>query len=321
MWDGNRRRRVRRASGNVVVYDMTTDEFDDEIGDDESDIAGGVPFDDVFDDEDELDDEDTRGSGPAYDSGKKLNARGIKYPRSTPAGMKALRSYTLKRWGGKNMGILANPPRSFRGSSSSPSLHNWGMAYDWRFANPGPGRAAADEAMEFLIEHASDLGVQAIHDYSGGRYWKNHAGWKKGTTSSTTGMGQSWAEWLHIERTWAGANDERTIETVLRGGGHSVPTSSASSTPGETSSTIELPDPEIVKGDTGANVARLQDFLRKFGYATFTRSDGIFGAKTFESVQAAQTSFIAKSWYSGKVDGEYGPKSAAAARQAVAAQK
>ncbi len=299
---------------------MTTEEFADEIPDDESDRAGGVPFDDVFDDEDELAD-DERGSGPTYDSGKKLNARGIEYPTSTPPGMKALRSYTLKRWGGKNMGILANPPRSFRGSSSSPSLHNWGMAYDWRFANPGPGRAAADEAIEFLIDRASDLGVQAIHDYSGGRYWKNRAGWKKGTTSGTTGMGQSWAEWLHIERTWAGANDERTIETVLRGGGHSVPASSAGSKSGAASSTIEPPDPEIVQGDTGANVARLQDFLRQFGYATFTSSDGIFGAKTFESVETAQNAFIAKSWYSGKVDGEYGPKSAAAARKAVAAQK
>ena len=80
------------------------------------------------------------------------------------------------------------------------------MAWDWRWANPGPGRANAYVVIEFCINHAAATGVQAVHDYANGRYWHSNKGWRNAKPSPSTGFGQSWAKWLHIERTWAAAN-------------------------------------------------------------------------------------------------------------------
>lgn len=290
------------------------------------DDEGGVPFDDEFD-FDEPGESTDRGGGPAYDSGKVLVARGIEYPSVTPVGMKELKSYTLSRWGGADLGILSKPPRTIRGGSL-PSLHNWGMAWDWRWANPGNGRGSADDVIRFCIDHAVVLGVQAVHDYEAGRYWKSYAGWAKGTPSTITGMCHPWAQWLHIERTWAAANDARSIDVALNEGGQPASGASEATKAAEVTnatkangsgSPVLLPEPEIAQSATGANVARLQDFLRQFGFASFTRSDGVFGPKTFEAVKAAQQHFADKGWYPGNIDGVYGPKSAAAAARILAA--
>ena len=277
------------------------------------DDPGGMPFDDEFVDDEEPGASPTRGAAP-YDSGKVLTARGIKYPSSTPTGMKELKKFTMGRWGGGDLGTLSKPPRTFRGGSS-PSLHNWGMAWDWRWANPGRGRATADEAIQFFLDRADVLGIQAIHDYAGGRYWKSYRGWRDGTPSTSTGMGQRWAQWLHIERTWAWANDARSITQILGEAGKPAPAGSSkeSALPGK----VVLPDPEMVLGHRGANVARLQDFLRYFEYASFTRSDGEFGPKTKGAVENARATSPASSSTPGKIDGEYGPKSAAAAAKVI----
>lgn len=295
------------------ISDEANGEFDE----------GGVPFDDDFDD----DEEDgsggaesqtrSRGSGPAHDSGKQLAARGIAYPSATPAGMLQLKSYVIKRWGGGNLGILSNPPRTVR-AGRSPSLHNWGMAWDWRWGDPGPGRGVADRVIEFCLDNSGVLGIQAVHDYEQNRTWKSYRGaWKTATPSGKTGMGQSWAKWLHIERTWAAANDDRAIEAAVGGGPvAAAPTGQA----GDSSTgTIEVPDPMIVKGDRGANVARLQDFLRHFDFASFSKSDGIFGPKTFAAVEAAQRDLAGRGWYLDEVDGRYGPNSAKAAARLLKA--
>ncbi len=84
----------------------------------------------------------------------------------------------MGHWGGTNLGILSKPPRPIRGGSTA-SLHNWGMAWDWRWANPGPGRANADAVIEFCINHAAATGIQAVHDYATGRYWHSNKGWRE----------------------------------------------------------------------------------------------------------------------------------------------
>ena len=184
---------------------------------------GGVLFDDDFDDgaPEEPGDRDGVPGAPAYDSGKILQARGIDYPSSTPIGMKQLYAFLSGRWGGKNLGILSVPPRPMRGGSQ-PSLHCWGMALDWSWESPG--RAAADEVIEFLLANTGPLAIQAVHDYERCRYWKSYNGWNTATKSSSTGFGQSWARWLHVERTWAAANDARSIDEALRAGGGQAPT-------------------------------------------------------------------------------------------------
>jgi hypothetical protein len=273
---------------------------------------GGVPFDDDFP-EDVPDDLGGRGPGEAYDSPKVLQQRGIGYPDKAPVGMTVLRGYVMPRWGGSDLGILARPPRPVRGGSS-PSLHNWGMAWDWRWANPGPGRATADEVIKFCLDNAAPLGIQAVHDYAAGRYWKSYAGWKNATTSASTGFGQPWAQWLHIERTYAAANLGDGIESLLSGGGAPVP---------KVADPVDQPLPEgpLKVGSAGADVARLQDFLRLFAFADFTRSDGVFGPRTDAGVRKAQTDFKGRGWYESDIDGIWGPKSCAAGKQLLAQGK
>lgn len=288
-----------------------------------ADDAGGVPFDDDFDDGAPTDaaDREAVPGAPAYDSATILVSRGITYPTSTPSGMSALKSFVLSTYSGADLGCLAQPPREVRGGGST-SLHSWGIAWDWRWANPGPGRAVADQVIGFCLEHTGPLGIQAVHDYEACKYWKSYNGWNQATNNPSTGFGQSWAQWLHIERTWAAANDARSIGDAL---------SDAGADPGRTTLTasdeaqdagdIELPDPVLGDGDRGANVARLQDFLRFFGFADFTRSDGEFGTKTKAAVAAMQQRLASKGWYDGPIDGEYGPRSATGSATFLAAAK
>ena len=67
------------------------------------------------------------------------------------------------------------------------------------------------------------------------------------------------------------------------------------------------------RGDKGADVARVQDFLRAGGFADFTLSDGQFGPRTDAAVRAAQTGFASKGLYSAAIDGIWGPVTAGAA--------
>jgi len=292
--------------------------------------AGGMPFDDDFDAGEPSEPAD-RGDGrlPAYDSGTILQQRGIGYPAARPAGMTALREYVMDRWGGADLGCLSIPPRPMRGGTS-PSLHNWGMAWDWRWANPGPGRASANEVIEFCVEHAGDLGIQGVHDYEQCRYWKSYDGWNTATASASSGFGESWAQWLHIERTWAAANDDRSIPAVLGrsggggnagGGGKAGDGGKTGGGGGKTDTATVIPQPVIRRGDEGANVARLQDFLRRFEFADFATSDGVYGPKTLKAVKSAQTSFTKRGWYTRSIDGEYGPGTAAAAAKCLDAGK
>ena len=280
-------------------------------GDPTPDDLGGVAFDDDFEVDGTSDGTDRGGATAAHDSAESLQARGIVYPAAAPVGMRALRSYVLKRWGGADLGILALPPRDIR-AGSSPSMHNWGMAWDWRWANPGPGRKAADEVIDWAIAESSRLGIQAVHDYVNARYWKNYAGWRTATNSPATGFGQPWSQWLHIERTWDQANKPDAID------GKAPPVDkTAADTSAASSAKLpfegELPTGPLRKGDSGADVARMQDFLRSHGFADFTVSDGQFGPRTDTAVRAAQTAFAAKGLYTSAVDGIWGPITAAAA--------
>lgn len=265
---------------------------------------GGVPFDDDFDPE--VIEEGGRGIGPAYDSPQLMVQRSIAYPSKTPVGMNMLLKYLTTRWGGSSLGILARPPREMR-SGTLPSLHNWGMALDWQW-HPGGGRKAADEAIAFLLDHANDLSIQAVHDYQATRYWKSYAAWRPGTVSTTTGMGQEWARFLHIERTWAAANDARSIEATLAGSPNETVAKAVADT------TTALPVDRLKLGDVGAAVAAVQDFVRQHGFANFSRSDGQFGPRTDAAVRAAQTAFAAKGLYTAEIDGIWGPKTSAAAK-------
>ena len=189
---GSRNSSSRPARGGVVEaqhgHQTTVRTVADEAAPDElpeqvegtSDDAGGVPYDDDLGEDAER--PVTRG-GPAYDSAKSLTERSIALPVEAPLGMQELRRYVRTRWGGADLGILAKPPRAVR-AGDTPSLHNWGIAWDWRWQDPGPGRQAADAVIEFCLGNAEVLGIQAVHDYQGTRFWKSFSGWQTGKPES-----------------------------------------------------------------------------------------------------------------------------------------
>ncbi|MEO8267092.1 MAG: peptidoglycan-binding protein [Ilumatobacteraceae bacterium] len=275
---------------------------------------GGVAFDDDFDVAGSSDGVDRGGSTTVHDSAESLQRRGIAYPTTAPAGMRVLRQYVLTRWSGVDLGILAQPPRSVR-AGSTPSMHNWGMAWDWRWAAPGPGRQAADEVIEFALAESARLGIQAVHDYVNARYWKNDVGWRTAHSSPSTGFGQPWSQWLHIERTWDSANSPDPIDGLsTRVAAAAAPASPvAHDAVGAPTFEGDLPTGPVRRGDSGADVARIQDFLRATGFADFTISDGEFGPRTDAAVRAAQAAFVAKGLYTKAVDGIWGPATASAA--------
>lgn len=272
---------------------------------------GGVAFDDDFAAEQPTgtDGIDRGAAAVHHDSAESLQSRGIEYPATAPVGMRVLRQYVLGRWSGMDLGILAKPPRTIRAGSTA-SMHNWGMAWDWRWADPGPGRGAADEVIDFAITNSARLGIQAVHDYVNARYWKNNVGWRTARNSPSTGFGQPWSQWLHIERTWDAANNADPIDGPTAAG----------AAPGAATSAAEparfqgeLPTGPLRRGDSGADVARIQDYLRSAGFAGFTASDGLFGPRTDAAVRAAQTAFAAQGLYTLAIDGIWGQGTAGAA--------
>jgi hypothetical protein len=165
----------------------------------------------------------------------------------------SLDTYLQKRWGGSNLGCLGS--RAVRGGSTWSS-HAFGAARDWRYENPGPGRAVLlDEVIPFLIANSAELGIQAIHDYKGGRIWRSNRGDGKGAywkdqPKSSTGMGQTWAGWVHIEVHAKAWFDGRSVEDKL--GGRIVP------------------EATLAFGDKGPEVRWLYDYMQLLGFTKRT---------------------------------------------------
>jgi hypothetical protein len=96
------------------------------------------------------------------------------------------------------------------------SAHSWGAALDRGWA-----AGTKDATIRFLIDHSAELGVQAIHDYAGSRIWRagrtadvgeaHTLWWRSQAPNTATGMGQSWAQYLHIETTPAKFGDATPI--------------------------------------------------------------------------------------------------------------
>lgn len=120
----------------------------------------------------------------------------------------------IKRFGGAGNGIYGI--RDIHGGTSLSS-HAFGAALDWSYRgmydnkNVQAGRDVAKLVSQWLIDNSKELGVQAIHDYINCRIWRSNratdsnGGWRI-QAKSTTGMGQTWGNWLHIEvheQAWA----------------------------------------------------------------------------------------------------------------------
>jgi Putative peptidoglycan binding domain len=220
-------------------------------------------------------------------------------------GIETWKAYVLGRWpGGIDLGTWN--VRNIRGGSTL-SVHAVGRAWDWRYANPGPGRDAAEEAMAFTIEHHELLGLQAIHDYVAGRIWRSSRGgsgpaWKRQKPGN--GMGEPWAAWLHFEVHPDSPLHHASATDVLTNGGV------ASTAPLATGPSASLPQPTLRRGDHGPLVEHLQHVLAFWQYYQ-ERVDGEFRAKTEEAVMAWQHDL--QPLNCGRPDGLYGPRTHAAA--------
>jgi hypothetical protein len=215
-------------------------------------------------------------------------------------GLVELRRYVMTRWpGGMDLGIHYDRP--IRGGTA-PSLHAEGRAWDWRYADipngggPGPGRVVLDnEILPFLIDHANQLGIQGIGDYTGpsgsqGRFWKrcrnadgSGGGWRD-VADSGSGWGQAWADWIHVEMDWVGSKDAQPITTRI--GVNPLPPQPPPPAPPGGPYLIGMPP--LRKGDKGGQVFTLQSLLN-YRIGSGLPLDGDFGTMTETAVKDYQS--------------------------------
>jgi hypothetical protein len=104
-----------------------------------------------------------------------------------------------------------------------------------------------NDVLPWLIDNSEQLNLQAIHDYAGGRIWRSNRGdglgayWKPQPADSG-GMGQPWAQWIHLEVHADGWADARPIEARFP----VVPL---------------LPKPTLQLGSVGPEVVKLRALL------------------------------------------------------------
>lgn len=108
------------------------------------------------------------------------------------------------RYGTANLGCKG--VRTNR-AGTSDSTHSFGAAKDesFRLVPATDKRRVMLEAIEWLKQNSKELGIQAIHDYLGSRIWRSNRdanvypdGWKI-QAKDASGMGQTWADWIHVE--------------------------------------------------------------------------------------------------------------------------
>jgi hypothetical protein len=221
-------------------------------------------------------------------------------------GIETWKHYVLGRWpGGMDLGSFG--VRNMR-NSQKLSVHAVGRAWDWRYADPGPGRSAADAAIAFALDHHEALGIQAVHDYVNCTIWRSSRagtgpGWKRQKPSSD--MGQAWAKWLHWEVHPEAGLHTATVEQII--GSAPQPTPQQAASPATSAS---LPLPKLQRGDVGSGVSLLQEVLSFWRYYT-KRVDGEYGPLTEAAVAAWQVDL--QQYHCGAADGIYGPRTHAAA--------
>lgn len=212
------------------------------------------------------------------------------YNRCAPA-LDSILNYLVATYGGKSLGCFG--VKEIPGKDL-PSAHSFGAALDWRYKDPGPGRRKiTSEVIPFLIENSKELEIQAIHDYFGSRIWRANrsgddaGGWRDQPASTSTGMGQKWAHWLHLEVTRAGWADGRTVPEKLGIAPPPPPPSPFDPANGKFGAwPSRVNKPTIRRGANGDAVKYLQGVLRKCRYQVTV--DGVFAAETDDRLRRFQ---------------------------------
>jgi len=226
--------------------------------------------------------------------------------RPNPNASSELSKYLQERYGGQYLGGYGE--RSIR-EGTSLSTHAFDAAFDWRYENPGPGLYVCDsEIIPFLIANSKELGIQAIHHYRRSIIWRppgasgrpvGSDGWKV-QASQRSGMGQSWALWLHIEILPSALLDTRPVGQKLNMEVIPVPPTSPPViiNPPITPPVLQpgaktMIDVEVVtvrRGSTGPAVKRLQALLSA-NFGQVVTIDGNYGPQTSAAVINVQRFF------------------------------
>ena len=188
--------------------------------------------------------------------------------------------------------------RNKRGKSS-PSVHGTGRAFDisWRdMGTKGNGDyEMARKVMDFLVEHAEKLGVEAVYDYwpkPFGRGWKcdrqRWTAYDRKVMALTPG-----GDWVHVEISNEFADDAdhyAAAVTPLWGG--SIPLAEGA-IDGMIAAPAKPRKTTCKKGSKGKATQYMQELLNSHacnvcGGATSITADGAFGPQTEQRVKAFQ---------------------------------
>lgn len=101
------------------------------------------------------------------------------------------------------------------------STHSYGAAVDIGYDPAADAELIAEQVVPFLVGWSYELRLGAIHDYRRCRIWRAgrtpeladacSSWWKAQRADPATGMGQAWANHLHLEVTMQGWSDDTAI--------------------------------------------------------------------------------------------------------------
>lgn len=250
--------------------------------------------------------------------------------------LKELRDYLVsKGWTDLGYKPMKRPVRG----GKAPSTHSVG-ALDIRYADPGPGRNVGLWVLNaMLLPYSKELGIQAVHDYLGSRIWRPpgtsgrpkggiDAGWKMQKASTTNGMGQTWADYFHIELLPENFGQTGALKQVLKLMQPAPgPAPAPPGTPPKPPASFICPFPTaglpLKVGARGEHVRVLQQQLHFWGrqlYGSDTvYADGVYGPKTSAAVGRWQIHLVSQGRLKASdVDGLFGKTTRAASCKLLA---
>jgi hypothetical protein len=126
-----------------------------------------------------------------------------------------------RRWGFSNLGTWV--VRDMRGKPGKLSVHATGRAADIGYGTGKGARTKAIEAFNWLLQNATALGIEEIHDYAFGKFGR---GYRCSRADKNGGVivykdlassaGTPGGTWLHVELSPEMADDPAKFEAAWR---------------------------------------------------------------------------------------------------------
>ncbi|MDX2382181.1 MAG: peptidoglycan-binding domain-containing protein [Acidimicrobiia bacterium] len=236
-------------------------------------------------------------------------------------------------WGVRNQNRSGKPASSVHGTGRAVDL-SWRRDAVWngkkikKSANGFGNYKQALQVVDFWLANADLFLIEEIHDYRPnpwGRGWRcNRNAWKV-YQRSTIGNGAPGGDWFHVEIAPAKADDAAYYRQAFASVDGKVtppkPSPGGGGAGGRSKGPFVAPDgrPELTRANESVvdpSVKMLQRILLAQDWAVFTKADGRYGNMTWKSVKAMQVNL---GFTGTKVDGRYGPNTAAKLTKHLAA--